>query len=104
MHQRTADGRRRMAAGTEAKRGQINEAARRISPSRLCRLPSVVPAAVRRPPSAVSSRRERPEGATNVAFSQPLERTVAQLAHSFARDAEHRADLLESVLASALEP
>src|ERR1019366_6741966 len=52
----------------------------------------------------LSLRREAPQRPPNVAFSEPLERPVTQLAHAFARDAEHRAELLESVLASALEP
>ena len=36
--------------------------------------------------------------------SEPLERAVAQLADALAGDAEHAADLLERVLAPALEP
>jgi hypothetical protein len=46
---------------------------------------------------------EAAEGASHVAFTQPLERAVAELTHPFARDAEHGADLLERVLAAALE-
>lgn len=34
-------------------------------------------------------RRKTPERAADVAFAEPLERTVAQLADALARDAEH---------------
>ena len=53
-------------------------------------------------PLALSS--EAAQRPTDVAFTQPLERAVAQLADALARDAEHRADLLERVLSAALEP
>src|SRR5688500_2785316 len=52
---------------------------------------------------ALGLGREAAEGAPDVALAEPLERAVAQLAHALARDAEHRADLLERVLAPALE-
>src|SRR5512138_2294552 len=46
---------------------------------------------------------EAAECAADVAFAEALEGTVAELAHALARDAEHRTDFLERVLASALE-
>src|SRR5688572_27716834 len=55
------------------------------------------------PISPVRSRRKTPQRATHIAFTQPLQRTIAQLADAFACDAEHRADLFERVLATALE-
>src|ERR1019366_6348371 len=69
-----------------------------------CRLPTVIPTAVRRPSSAVPLRSEAAERPPHIALAQPLECAITQLAHAFARDAEHRADLLERVLASTLEP
>src|SRR5690348_2862971 len=39
----------------------------------------------------------------HIPLTQPLQRPVAQLADPLARDAEHRADLLERVLASAFK-
>src|SRR5829696_2839712 len=60
--------------------------------------------AARRPrPSSPALRRERPQCPTHVALAEPLERAIAQLAHALARHAQHRADLLEGVLATALE-
>src|SRR5215831_5384626 len=47
---------------------------------------------------------EAAQCAADVAFAQALERAVAKLSDSLARDAEHGADLLERVLAAALEP
>src|SRR5688572_8251295 len=47
---------------------------------------------------------ETPQRAPDVAFTQPLERAITQLTHALARNAEHRADLLERVLTTALEP
>ena len=49
------------------------------------------------------SGREAAQRAADVAFAQALERAVAELANALARDAEHGADFLERVLASALE-
>ena len=46
---------------------------------------------------------EASERATHVAFTQALERAVAQLPDALARDAEHRTDFLERVLTSAFE-
>src|SRR5690242_5470164 len=46
---------------------------------------------------------EAAQRATHVSFAQAFERTVAQLAHALARDTEHRADLLERVLAPAVQ-
>src|SRR5688572_3470045 len=48
-------------------------------------------------------RGETPESATYVSLSEPLQCTVAKLTNTLARDAEHRADLLECVLASAFK-
>src|SRR5260370_38927122 len=48
-------------------------------------------------------RRERRERLPDVAVAQPLERAIPQLPHSFARHAEHAADLLERVLAAAVQ-
>src|SRR5688500_10321232 len=48
-------------------------------------------------------RGETPESATYVSLTEPLQCTVAKLTNTLARDAEHRADLLECVLASAFE-
>src|SRR5689334_9720653 len=47
--------------------------------------------------------RERAESPTNISFAQTLERPVAELANTLARDAKQRTDFLERVLASALE-
>src|SRR5215208_1018678 len=48
-------------------------------------------------------RGEAAERAAHVAFAKALERAVAELPDALARDAEHRADLLERVLAPALQ-
>src|SRR5688500_17692855 len=48
-------------------------------------------------------RREAAQRATDVALAKALERAIAKLTDALARDAEHRADLLERVLTSALE-
>src|SRR5262245_39769484 len=47
--------------------------------------------------------REARQRAADVAFAQPLERAVAQLAHPLAGDAEHAADFLQGVLPAAVE-
>src|SRR5688500_13518142 len=52
---------------------------------------------------AVRSCGEAAERAADVALTQPLERAIAKLANTLTRDTEHRADLLERVLASTLE-
>src|SRR5437764_1024752 len=46
---------------------------------------------------------EASQRATHVAFAQPLEGTVAQLADALARDAQHRSDLFQRMLASTFE-
>src|SRR5678816_917009 len=51
-----------------------------------------------------ASGREAGQRAAHVALAQPLERAVAQLTDTLTRDAEHAADLLERVLAAAVEP
>src|SRR3954467_4435105 len=48
-------------------------------------------------------RGEASECTANVALAQSLQRTIAKLANTLTRDAEHRADLLERVLAPTLE-
>src|SRR5436309_5395876 len=48
-------------------------------------------------------RREATERTADVAFAQPLQRTITQLTHALACHAEHRADLLERVLSTTLE-
>src|ERR1700694_3918028 len=48
-------------------------------------------------------RGEAAERAADVTFTEPLERTVAELANALAGDAEHRTDFFERVLAPALE-
>src|SRR5215208_384285 len=48
-------------------------------------------------------RGEAAERAAHVALAKALERAVAELPDALARDAEHRADLLERVLAPALQ-
>src|SRR5688500_6110211 len=53
--------------------------------------------------SLIPLRREAPERASNLAFAQALQRTIAELPNALAGDAEHRADLLERVLASAFQ-
>src|SRR5271169_5074301 len=58
----------------------------------------------RRPSAYAGLRREAAQCAPHVALAQPLERAIPQLAHALARHAEHRADLLERMLASTLEP
>ena len=55
------------------------------------------------PPIRYAQAAKLPSARPDVALAQALERTVAQLADPLARDAEHRADLLERVLAPALE-
>src|SRR5215208_6187159 len=56
--------------------------------------------------TAVRCRRlrgEAAERAADVTSAQPLERAIAELPDALARDAEHRADLLERVLAPAFQ-
>src|SRR4051812_18836784 len=48
-------------------------------------------------------RGEAAEGAAHVPFAQTLERPVAKLAHTLARDTEHGTDFLERMLAAAFE-
>src|SRR5688500_17626446 len=55
-------------------------------------------------PAARTLCGEAAECASDVALAQPLERAVAQLTDTLARHAEHRADLLEGVLAPTLQP
>src|SRR5438105_9916038 len=50
------------------------------------------------------SGREARERLAYITIPQPLERAVPQLAHPLARHAEHAADLLERVLAAAIQP
>src|SRR5215213_6932049 len=54
----------------------------------------------RRPPLG----REAAQRSADVPFAETLERPVAELPYSLARDAEHRADLLQRVLAPAFQP
>src|SRR5438309_655347 len=49
-------------------------------------------------------RCEGPQRLAHRAFAQPLQGAVAQLADALARDAEHAADLLQGVLAPAVQP
>src|SRR5688500_6794067 len=46
---------------------------------------------------------EAAQGPAHIAFAKALERAVAQLSHALAGHAEHRADLLERVLAPTFE-
>src|SRR4051812_49408773 len=54
--------------------------------------------------AACGSGREAAERAADVPLAEALEGAVAELADPLAGDAEHGADLLERVLAPALEP
>src|SRR5437879_13418983 len=49
-------------------------------------------------------RCEGPQRLAHRAFAQPLQGAVAQLPDALARDAEHAADLLQGVLAPAVQP
>src|SRR5215210_4595631 len=49
-------------------------------------------------------RREATQRASYISFTEPLERTIAKLTHALAGDAEQRANLFQSVLASTFEP
>ena len=62
------------------------------------RLPRVAPWS-----RELGSGGERPECAADVAFAEALEGAVAELPDALARDAEHGADFLEGVFASAFE-
>src|SRR5206468_6069317 len=48
-------------------------------------------------------RGETSECTSNVTFTQTLQRAIAELANTLTRDAKHRADLLEGVLAPTFE-
>src|SRR5690606_33459136 len=50
-----------------------------------------------------ASAREARQRATGVAFLEPLQGPISELAHSLTGHAEHLADLLERVLATAVE-
>src|SRR5690242_3174513 len=65
-------------------------------------------AGFRRPSSLTAfegarSGREAPEGTPNVSLTKTLQRAIPELAHTLARHAEHRANLLQRVLTSAFE-
>src|SRR5919107_6238157 len=49
-------------------------------------------------------RREAAQRPADVSLTEPLERPVTELPYPLARDAKHRADLLQRVLAPALQP
>src|SRR5215467_10980802 len=72
-----------------------------LPPSTLDPLPPSSPFPL---PSSPELRGKAPQRAADVAFTQALERAVAKLSDSLARDAEHGADLFERVLAAAFEP
>src|SRR5688500_7278903 len=95
-------GRARRARSVQARRcdeGRLREPALEVV--RVGRARPRSSAARPRTSGAISCR-EAAERASDVALPEALQRAVAKLAHALARDAEHRADLLERVLAPTL--